>query len=81
MRGPRHTGTVLGRFYRHLRGRRARGGMGAVLGGLDELFHPDAARARERIERDHSLVMPMPTPGDRMLDEGRVVIDPDAPAP
>jgi hypothetical protein len=56
-------------------GQRARGGMGAVLGGVDQLFHPEAARARETIERDHSLVVPMPSPGDRMLDEGRLIVD------
>jgi hypothetical protein len=70
---------VLGWFYRHLGGR-SRGGMGAVLGGLDELFHPEAARARETIERDHSLVVPMPSPGDRMLDEGRLVLGGKEPA-
>ena len=61
-------------LYRSM-GRRTRGGMGAVLGGMDELFHPEAARAREAIERDHSLVVPMPSPGDKLLKEGRLVVE------
>lgn len=65
---------MLGWFYRSL-GRRTRGGMGAVLGGLDELFHPEAARARESVERQHSLVVPQPSPGDKLLTEGRLVIE------
>lgn len=46
----------------------------AVLGALDEVFNPGAARARAELDRQNHLVMPAPSPGDRMLTEGRVVI-------
>ena len=46
-----------------------------MLGGMDELFHPEAVRARQSIERDHSMVVPMPSPGDKLLKEGRLVIE------
>lgn len=61
-------------------GKRTRGGMGAVLGGMDELFHPEAVRARESIERQHSLVVPMPSPGDKLLNEGRLVVERPTPS-
>ena len=60
---------------------------GALSGGfsaLDEVFNPAAARARDEWARQHEAVIPTPSPGDRMLDEGRIVIamrlDEDAPA-
>jgi hypothetical protein len=65
---------MLGWFWRHM-GRRSRGSMGAMLGGVDEIFHPEAARAREQVDRQHSMVMPMPSPGDKLLNEGRLVIE------
>ena len=65
---------MLGWFYRHM-GRHSRGGMGAVLGGLDEVFHPEAVRGRQEVERQHSMVVPSPSPGDKMLDDGVVVIE------
>ena len=71
---------MLGWFWRHM-GRRSRGGMGAMLGGVDEIFHPEAARARERIDRQHSMVMPMPSPGDELLNEGRLIIPPPTSRP
>ena len=64
---------MLAWFYRHL-GRRSRGSVGAVLDGMDEIFHPSAVRARENLDRQHSLVVPMPSPGDKLLKEGRLVI-------
>jgi hypothetical protein len=55
---------------------------GSALGlatALDPFFNPEAARAREEIERQHELVIPTPSPGDRLLDEGVAVIErPDA---
>lgn len=53
-------------------------GAGAAT-ALDQFFHPAAARAREEIDRQHELVMPAPSPGDRLLDQGVVVIE--APEP
>lgn len=62
------------------RGLGDRGGMSAVLGALDSVFNPGAARAHDEIEEQHQRVMPTPSPGDRMLREGRVVIRPPAKA-
>ena len=56
------------------RGLGTRGGMSAVLGALDSVFNPGAARAHDEIEEQHQRVIPTPSPGDRMLTEGRVVI-------
>jgi hypothetical protein len=56
------------------RGLGTRGGMSAVLGALDSVFNPGAARAHDEIEEQHQRVIPTPSPGDRMLSEGRVVI-------
>ena len=56
------------------RGLGNRGGMSAVLGALDSVFNPGAARAHDEIEEQHQRVIPTPSPGDRMLTEGRVVI-------
>jgi hypothetical protein len=56
----------------------AGGAGGALSGGLaamDAVFNPGAARAREELEQQHERVVPAPSPGDRMLDEGVVVID------
>ncbi len=41
---------------------------------MDEVFNPGAARAREELERQHEAVIPTPSPGDKLLNEGRVVI-------
>ena len=41
---------------------------------MDEVFNPGAARAREELERQHEAVIPTPSPGDKLLSEGRVVI-------
>jgi hypothetical protein len=52
---------------------------GALSGGmsaLDAVFNPGAARAREELDQQHERVMPAPSPGDRMLDEGVIVIEP-----
>lgn len=51
-----------------------RAGMSSALGALDEVFNPSAARAREDVEAQHERVIPVPSPGDRMLREGRVHI-------
>ena len=41
---------------------------------LDEVWHPGAARAREDQETRHERAVPSPSPGDRLLRSGRVVI-------
>jgi hypothetical protein len=49
-------------------------GMNAMMGALDSVFNPGAARAREELEAQNHRVIPVPSPGDKLLDEGRVVI-------
>lgn len=65
---------VVGVLLWMKRGLGPRAGMSSVLGALDEVFNPGAARAREDIEDQHERVIPVPSPGDRMLREGRVQI-------
>jgi hypothetical protein len=48
--------------------------MSGVIGALEEFFNPAAARARQELQEQHERVIPAPTPGDKILDEGRVVI-------
>ena len=58
---------------------RLRGKNGAAMGAataLDQFFNPGAARAREELDHQHELVLPAPSPGDKLLDEGRIVIEP-----
>ncbi len=48
------------------RGRgRAHRGTEVAMTGLDEIFHPEAARAREFVEIQHEMVVPLPGAGDR----------------
>lgn len=56
------------------RGLGTRSSMGAVLGALDEVFNPGGARAHDDLKEQHERVIPTPSPGDRMLSEGRVVL-------
>ncbi len=51
----------------------------AVASALDQFFHPGAQRAREQLDRQHERVLPTPSPGDRLLDDGVVVIEPPPP--
>lgn len=51
-------------------------GMGAVLGVMNEVFHPAAARAAQALDDQHERVLSSPTPGDRLLQEGLIVIEP-----
>jgi hypothetical protein len=45
------------------------------MSGLDEIFHPEAARAREFIEIQHEMVVPLPGGDDQPWDDGTIVID------
>ncbi len=49
-------------------------GMNAMIGALDSFFNPAAARARKELEEQHERVLPIPSPGDKLLTEGKVVI-------
>lgn len=58
--------------------RRTMGESGTTIGGafgvLDEVFNPGAARARELLEEQKELAVAKPSPGDKLYDEGRIVI-------
>lgn len=45
-----------------------------VLGGFDEVFHPEAARAMEVREIQHELPTEAPAPGDPLVPGEPVVI-------
>lgn len=49
-----------------------RGSMSAAMGVLDGVWHPGGVRSRERLDAQHELAVPAPSPGDRLLDEGQV---------
>jgi len=62
------------------------GSASGVLGAFEVIYSPAAARAREELDRQHEQVIPTPSPGDRLLSEGRLVIPepvaaPDQPPP
>ena len=62
------------RWMRRRLGGRARGGLGALLNGADELWHATAVRGREDLDRQHRHTVPAPSPGDRLYDERSVVL-------
>jgi hypothetical protein len=49
-------------------------GMNAMIGALDSVFNPAAARARKELEEQNERIVPIPSPGDKLLAEGRLVI-------
>lgn len=48
--------------------------MGSVLGAMDDVFNPGAARARETLQAENQRVVTKPTPGDKLLKNGKVII-------
>lgn len=54
----------------------SRSGMSSALGALDQVFNPGAARARELLDAQHERVIAVPSPGDRLLRDKVVHIDP-----
>ncbi|MGN6244833.1 MAG: hypothetical protein ACTHQ3_14345 [Motilibacteraceae bacterium] len=48
--------------------------MTALLDGADEMWHSTAVRSREAVDLQHQQVIPAPTPGDHLLQEGRSVL-------
>lgn len=54
----------------------SRGSWSAAIGGLEEFVNPAAARAKEDLREQNERVMPTPSPGDKLLDEGRIVLPP-----
>ena len=53
----------------------AGGALSGGLSALDAVFNPAAARAREELDQQHERVVPAPSPGDRMLEDGVMVIE------
>jgi hypothetical protein len=45
--------------------------MNGVIGALEEFCNPAAARAREELKE---RVVRIPSPSDKLLDEGKIVI-------
>lgn len=72
---PGPDGEHRGIFMRLSPGGAAGSALSAGLGPVDAVFNPGAARAREELDHQHERVMPTPSPGDRMLDEGVIVIE------
>ena len=64
----------------------SKAGMASVVGAVDQVVNPGAARATELLKEQNERVMPVPSPGDRLLAEGKVTItrepadDPELPA-
>lgn len=50
------------------------GALSGVVGVLEDLYAPGAARARELMDAEHQVAIPVPSPGDRMLSTGRLVV-------
>jgi hypothetical protein len=61
-------------WTRRSMGVKGRGGMGAVLGAMDDVFNPGAARARETLQAENQRVVTKPSPGDKLLNDGKVVV-------
>jgi hypothetical protein len=55
-------------------GVKGRGALGALLNGADEVWHNSAVRARQELDWQHQRVSPAPSPGDRLLADGRVIV-------
>jgi hypothetical protein len=45
-----------------------------MIGALDSVLNPAAARARKELEEQNERVVPIPSPGDNLLAEGKLVI-------
>lgn len=69
------SGDKKGIFMRLSPGGSAGSALSSGLGAFDVFFNPAAARAREELEQQHERVVPVPSPGDKMLSEGIVVIE------
>lgn len=48
--------------------------MSGVVGALEEAFNPAAAKARKELEAYKEHRVEAPSPGDRILDDGRITI-------
>ena len=50
------------------------GSVSGLVGSMTDVFHPDAAMAREELDAQQHYVVPAPTP-DRDLESGRIRIE------
>jgi hypothetical protein len=73
MHNGKREGDVMLRWLRRSMGDSKRGSA-AVLGVLDDIWHPGAARAREQLDAQNERVMPAPSPGDKLLDDDKIVV-------
>ena len=55
--------------------------LSAGLSAIDDVFHPNARHAHELAEAEHTRVVRQPLPGDRLLDDGVLVMQPPQPEP
>ena len=60
--------------HRRTRRRAGRPKVSGILGSIDDVFHPEAARAIEIREVQRELPAEAPTPGDPLLPGGPIVI-------
>ena len=61
-------------WMRRSMGEKGRGGMGSVLGAMDDVFNPGAARARETLQAENQRVITRPSPGDKLLKDSKVIV-------
>ena len=52
----------------------SKGGMTAVMGAIDDIANPGAARATQILKEQNERVIPVPSPGDRLFSEGKITI-------
>ena len=62
------------RWMRRRFGGKGMTAFGAMLNGADEMWHATALRGREDLDLQHRHTVPAPSPGDRLLEEGRAVL-------
>ncbi|KRC62435.1 hypothetical protein ASE14_00930 [Agromyces sp. Root81] len=55
--------------------RQARSVQSGVIGTFDEIFHPEAHAANVIWEAQKELPAPLPLPGDKALNSGRIRIE------
>jgi hypothetical protein len=49
-------------------------GAGDALSALDAIFNPGAARAREELKGQNQRVVPVPSPGEKLMKDGKVTV-------
>jgi len=49
--------------------------MASAIGGMDDIFNPAAARARQELETQKERRVATPSPGDKLLKDGIITIN------